>query len=488
MKRCTYFNHAIYWTALSLFIKGSILWFYLSFLPSDGDIKFWSFLTPDGHSYINPIERFIRGERYFPDYRMPGLGFFYFIFRLFLSKVFALNTLLVFQTLISSISIYYLSRLAQQLFSSKFAFYSTFFLSAFGLYLAQFDALVLTESLALSFIIFFVYCLFQLYDKRKKEYYYLIFGGVCFVFLVFLKPVYLPLGLLAVFVLFETGKKHKYSIILIAKKSILFFAPLIFTIGLWTYRNYQVHQNFIPLNNCYIHPELESSVKWQWMRLLMACGEKISTNQEKSPKVLWIDQPMDSLIANSKQTQKFELPEDIYTSVFNRNDLIEIAILNQKSKKIDQLEGFEQKKQYEELVALSYKKVNRLIESFKKEKPIYFYVKAPLKLLVKYVRAPFGYYDSETKSPTKRMILIYYYFWYWFVFIFGMIGISIQLIKSRRKGIMLFFVPVFYTLFVFPFILRFSENRYLIPAFPFLIIFASYLIDRLRKKAILHPV
>ena len=477
------FRHIIFWVTICFIIKISILFAYLSFLPPSSDPKIWTILTPDGHSYIDPVESYIRAQGYFPDYRMPGLGFFYYLFRLFLDKYLALNALLIFQTLISSISIYYLARLAHELLSSKFVFYSTFFLSSLGLYLAQFDALILTESLSLSFIVFFIYCLFQLYDKRKKESYYLIFSGIHFTFLVFLKPVYLPLALMASFVVLSIARKHNNTIIAIIKKGALLFAPLILTIGLWAHRNYQVHHNFSPLNNGYFYPYLESSVKWQWMRLLKASGEKISINQEKHPKVLWIDQPIDSLRANAKSTQKFELPDEVFTSEFNRDDLIEIAMLYKESQKINRSE---QKKLYQELVALSYKKISRFIVSLKEEKPLFFYIISPLKLLIKYVRTPFGYYDTQTKSPAKKMVLLYYSFWYWIILVFGILGMSLWFIKSKKNSSVLFLVPVFYTLLAFPLILRLSENRYIALAFPFLIIFASYLIDHLRRRFLYH--
>src|SRR5690606_23443463 len=59
----------------------------------------WYLLGGDSASYIDPVESWIRGEGYTPDYRMPGFGIVLLLLRTFLPLEGALNALVVVQLL-----------------------------------------------------------------------------------------------------------------------------------------------------------------------------------------------------------------------------------------------------------------------------------------------------------------------------------------------------------------------------------------------------
>src|SRR5580693_8486867 len=116
-----------FWLTLALIVKGIFPFIWLFHSPPPNDVPgFWGGIGGDTSSYIDPIDNFLKFGMYIPDFRMPGYGAVYLIFRLFVSKPAALNCLLILQYLLASLSVYIVSLTAKRIFESNTVFYFCF--------------------------------------------------------------------------------------------------------------------------------------------------------------------------------------------------------------------------------------------------------------------------------------------------------------------------------------------------------------------------
>ncbi len=106
------------------------------------------FYTPDTHSYIDPIEQLIADGTYYPDYRMPGVGVPYAIFRLFGDRHEAMDAMVVFQCVLSGMAVYLLALLALRLSRSHATALIVFGLFVLSTYSSWYDTSMSSDSLA----------------------------------------------------------------------------------------------------------------------------------------------------------------------------------------------------------------------------------------------------------------------------------------------------------------------------------------------------
>lgn len=92
------------------------MWFAgaLNRKPADSPAT-WYWEVTDTPGYIEPIESILNGGDYSPDYRMPGVGAPYWIFRQFLSQTASYKAMVALQWLLSGLSVLLLALLALRL-------------------------------------------------------------------------------------------------------------------------------------------------------------------------------------------------------------------------------------------------------------------------------------------------------------------------------------------------------------------------------------
>ena len=119
-------------------------------------------------------------------------------------------------------------------------------------------------------------------------------------------------------------------------------------------------------------------------------------------------------------------------------------------------------------------KIKSYTHSYKVEKPFDFYINASFKSLIEFFEEPFGYYKVYNRSNIQKIALNVYYAEYLMILILGLIG-GILALKKENQSIYLFSILliVAYTIIIFPFIFRLVENRYLVTAFPFILLMAA---------------
>src|SRR5690349_11339002 len=97
----------ILWMSMALLFK---VFFFLSFfhyLTVEPGVL--GSVIGDTGSYFSPIESLLETGSYSPDFRMPGYGGVYFLFRLFFSSTAAINIIIVSQWILAAVSSYLLA-------------------------------------------------------------------------------------------------------------------------------------------------------------------------------------------------------------------------------------------------------------------------------------------------------------------------------------------------------------------------------------------
>lgn len=120
-----------------------------------------------------------------------------------------------------------------------------------------------------------------------------------------------------------------------------------------------------------------------------------------------------------------------------------------------------------------------------KEKPFLYYVKARAILLEKFLFENNEQYFKRGQIPgLGKLMVFFYHFYYLFLLFFGIAGIALLTWKGVRENVMyllLCLIPM-YDIIIHPLIVRLADNRYLIPAWPFIIACAVYTIVYIKNR------
>jgi hypothetical protein len=408
---------------------------------------------------------------------MPGYGVVYLPFRLIFSQAAACNILIVLQFLFAGISVYYLALTAKTVFKSNKIFYVCFYLFLVSTYSNYYDGWLLTESFCCSALIFSVWFFVKYYeDKRTQN---LLFSGILLTWAIFLRPVFLPLIFVFLFVLsfpypaelinLPAGKKGN-SI----KSFLLLLLPLLVAEGWWIARNCYEHKKLIVLTSASLAPRAENIYESSLFDFIHSWGGSADFTDTNSALHYFGfhlgDMP-------SPKNYKESLPGNIYTSQFNKDSLIwlknKITALN------DSIILPDIKQKYRLEVK---EKLERYTVSVKEEKPTLYYLEAPfLHCLPRFL---FGYerklYTRRFQIPGKIGLLTEYIFafYYCLILVLGVVGACLLSFKGLTKiplVLIITGIPI-YTILVHAIVLRATSNRFLMPAWPFLVVCAAYVI------------
>ena len=213
------------------------------------------FFSPDSHKYMEIAKNLLYSGHFYyngvPELsRTPGYPFFLFLCML-LSK--NLLLIIIIQIIISSISVYYIYKIAQILFHDD-----KISLIASGLYAIEplsiiFTGKILTETLfSFVFIIFVLNFLLYLDKKHIK---YLIFSSILLAISTYIRPISYYLVIVIFLFLIIRLLILKSDIKRLFLESIIFLFIFILLLGIWQIRNYKVakYKEFtaIPAINLY---------------------------------------------------------------------------------------------------------------------------------------------------------------------------------------------------------------------------------------------
>ncbi len=477
-----------FWIFLGILVKTLPLLFLLHNRPTSDMPGIWGATMDDTHTYIDPIEDFLKTGTYNPGYRMPGYGFIFLLFRLFLPYTCACNILITFQFLLAGISVYYLALTAKHIFKDNRPFYICYYLFLISIYSNYFDGWLLTESLCCSALILSVWFFVKYYQTFKSK--NLLFSGLLITWAIFLRPVFLPVILVYVFILIfhkqsQTPREDKVRIASQSpfnswRQTILFFLlPFLLIDGAWITFNYTRQQKIIPLTNLYVS-KADTTYERPLREFIRSWGGSADF-ADNTNYMLWFGFHLGGM--PNPKTYSVQLPDYIYTSKFNKDSLLELKgmITSLNDSILSSARGAQYESELKEKL-----RIYRL--SLINEKPFLYYFQAPvLHCLPHFLLGP------ETKIYLKRFNLSgilgsvskgIFTFYYYFIIILGIAGAVTLLFKglSKNKLILLAASIPSFTIIVHSCILRFTDNRYLMPAWAFLIICASYIIVRISGK------
>jgi hypothetical protein len=386
----------------------------------------------------------------------------------------ACNALILFQYILASLSVYYLSHAARNLFESDTMFHLTFYLFLICPFSNFYDAYTCTESLCGSVLIFSVYFFSKYFQEHKIKYCFI--SGLLLTWVVFLRPIFGGLIMVCCIILLLT-KMVEFRIRF--KHVLIFLIPFIVCDGIWISRNYILHKEFIPLTstagvypcttNSYIEPLFEFGQSW---------GGVCSFTNGPSD-IDWIDNCHEGtpLFLNFDS-----LPDDIYTSIFNKDSLLQLKkmIIALGSPSITPTTATFYQSQLSQ-------KLTEYKLAIKREKPFLYFIKAPLKMIGVLLYGPKIRSILERGKSVPHIggtIVSFNNIVYSFILFLGLISIPLLIIKGIKNSYRLWIVPIIplYTLLVHPLLFRFYEGRYMIPVWSFMIVGAAYMVAWIEGK------
>jgi|GEM_PF-711114 len=492
----------LFWILLAFLFKGVIPLMQL-FLAhrSNSDLLSLGFVG-DSPSYTDPVENFLTTGHYSPDRRLPGFGIIYLIFRLLFSYTTTYDTIVIIQLVVSSVSVYCLALLARLVLKSDRPFYLTFYMFLTSNYSNYYDICLMTESLSSSFLIFGTWYFALYFQAGKSKLKYLLFSGIFLTWTFFLRPVFVLVLPIYGIILLLYSFKNKVRFI---RPMFIYALAFIVIDGAWIIRNYKVHNKFIPLSNNFYYPYVEGSYMGHMQSFVQTWGGAIDLPDPHSA-FSWFGGILFPGEPDASTYKHDSIPGYVYTSAFNKDSLyklrkeVKIFIAMQKpavdsfyvSKDSDWNTAFSilyqpLKPVSPQAAALQNEIDNtfdRYTNSIKKEHPFLYYVRSRITLLRKFLFENNEAFLTRGQIPgMKKLLSLFFHAYYYFILFLGIAGIVTLTWKGLRYNLLLLLLCIIpaYTILIHPF-LRSADNRYLLPAWPFLIACSAYFILTVYSK------
>lgn len=434
----------------------------------------WFFYGNDAHSYLDPIENLISNGTYAMNsgptaFRMPGFLPFYGPLYFLFGKSLGLNLFALLNLVFHIGTTAIVFRLSHRFVSKIMAFALAF---GFALYprLTMYGYMGMSEVLAAFAMIFCVYhlLLWKSDKKASRAIWISVFASV----FVLLKPIgILFIAALGVGLLIHMWLK-KYPIRNAFKLLTLFFLTPTLVLSIWTYRNYQTFEAFIPLT-----PTLSSKGADQAFRsFCRRTGQQFQSWQGKDARVWFV--PPSNYMYDSVHAASDPFPSYIYTSEFNLD-----TMRNLRSDWHLMLSG---QLSSEDSLAMDKSIENRFwkyAESFIDEHPFHFMVTIRLTFLKDFLMI------KDSFSPFKQNTLMFkalrgYFMLSYYGLLLGLFAglVALFFVKSFDARLIVGTALAFILIHV---AMGRIENRYLLPAIPlfaigFAILFKAYT-DKLGK-------
>lgn len=431
----------------------------------------------DTSSYLLPIESLLRGEGYQPDLRMPGYGAAYWLLRLFLSPHWALVSLVVLQWLADAATVFLLADMAWKITRSRQAHTWTFGIALVAVYVTSFDQRILTETLTAFAIVAALHQVVAYAGNARSG--NLFVAGAMITWAGFMRPVYFPLvPLIALVLLFSQMHQLRKGLFQVG----IFILPVLLCDGAWIVRNFRVHNAFRPLtaSGTTFSKGIKESIKMPIIELMQAMGRNYVW-WDASADIRWFNIREDGPTATFVQDHMQPLPQRLFTADYNMDSLrlIGADVTNWYNAK----DSAERTLLHDRITS----RCNRYKASFITHHPFQYHVAAPLNLFSTFVL------DSGTATlmaqPWPQLpwwqkgIKLFYSGLYLVVMLAGIMGAFIALFNRSFNGILRTIPLAFlYGVFVFPFVMRLCENRYLVVVYPLAIFFSVWLALNLMNR------
>lgn len=426
----------IFWVIMAFLFKGLFFIFLLCKHDYSSISGFWGGTGGDTETYLLPIDNFIKTGNYFPDLRMPGYGILYLPLAFLFHKLVACNLLISLQFIVAALTVYPLALIAWYLFKSKIIFYLTFYCFAISSYSNLFDDILLTESFTTSFLILSIFFLLKsLQEKARHEKLDLFLSGLLFTETFFLRPVFIPLVavFMAVLLLHHARINSKKNMLL---RVAILLTPILIGDGSWIVRNFAKYHVIIPTMKSIYSPQIENSYLGPLYTFVQSWGGS-EVYWDPSAEIRWFIPKTVSVLQPQFADKRTILPDYIYTSAYNYDTLqsLEKQLSLYLATGADTLKDSLRRKA---LLAIIRAKCKKYANSVRAEKPLLYYVTAPLILTKKFLIHSGTY--NLFNTPASKLngisfsVKVFYSMLYLVILALG----AIAIVVLSKKSILLF--------------------------------------------------
>ncbi len=454
-----------WWLAIALLLRGAYFWLFLHEHGLHGAWYGWGAENGDTPGYFEPMDAYLSGNGYRPDFRMPGYGLPFLIFRWYTTPQGAGTALLFLQYALGVWSVVVLARCTRMLGATPRMQDLT--CVAFALFgrVAVYDVHWFTESLCISATIIAVHG--WLAGLRSGHWSALLWSGAWMAWAVFLRPIQaLWLALMAVGLVLFLSYATRRRLILAA----LFLLPFLLVDGLWVRRNYIVHGQLAPLTRGMVMPELAGSQMYPVMRFMQVIGGNY-LHWDPSATIRWFNMREGPLGAPGKRTDK-----DVHMPLFALSPSITVDSLKVLAREMAEysdstLVGDARTR----ALGLITARCDRYIAHYRSERPWQYQVTARVRLTGLFFRRA-GLAGLLADAPRKpgpwvTPLEVLDRAMHWSVLIGGLLGACLFMSRWRTDRIRAWLALLTVIgVFVVPWGLRMCEGRYLVPLYPWLLV------------------
>ncbi len=423
----------------------------------------YSLLVGDAASYIDPIENWLSRDSYFYFNgneniyagRMPYYGILYLIPRIFLSAPIAGDLITLLQLLLDVLACQLAILLVYRITGNSLAAFLTFIVISTSQFVSYWNYYLLPESLGINLLVISVYLLIT---QLKAEKLIVRYSGYAFLsFAVLLKPyfiAFIPIGACMNWLALKNQTSGKR----ILSSSLAFIIPVLVTAILlspWTIRNYTISGKFIPMQQNLSAGYNFSKADVAYMNFLKSWGGSITHWDKRSAGCFFHQEDLSQC--------DYKFPAYLFGKGIEQKDLDEARIKFQNVKKhpSDSLEA---------IVGQDFDSLTRIIQTNYKFENL---IVGPFMIAKQFLFHSGSYYLPISKSnPCFQSPQLVYKMLqsllYYITLLGGTIGLFIILLQNRA-AYWIAVIPVF-IIFLFSFVLRATEFRYFLPAYPFLVI------------------
>lgn len=438
--------------------------------PADHDGWFYV-ESGDAALYLDPIDHLIEHGTYKDDYRMPGVGAPYLLFRQFLGPIGSRQAMVILQWLLSGITCYLLALLAWRLTGKHRIGLIVFAVYLLSAYSAWYDSIISSDSLATSALILHAWLLDKALEERKQG--LLLLAGLILAWLIFLRPIsvllIVPVAFLA-WRFWPSGGKWRMAVLVLL--------PFLTLDAAWTTRNWMVNHRFRPLTNQGYQPDyFMQEVRGHAMQFMQCYGgDYIWWNP--GADIRWYGVWKGGAPIDDEGRKAKEPPPYVYVEGYTRDSL---AWFGPMVRAIESgtLSSADSMRAVQEVNA----RFDRYAALFRQEAPFQYHVMSRLRMLR----------NLLAQHGTESMVLTAFEDLSWpmkafkvtqsalFLSIYGLFWVALPVLAWRwrkQPSMLQVLIPVsaIYLTLIFPLGLRMCEWRYLVLQFPFVLMLSSVLV------------
>jgi hypothetical protein len=428
-------------------------------------VNFFFSYTRDYGSYVIPATTLAdSGEYYEPAgdekllaFKMPGMTPVFLPLYLLFGFNGGLTALALIQLLVDALCCVLLGRITYSLTGNRLSFFIAFLLYALSSVVSVTSHYADSEFLCTSTAIISLY--FAVCSNRKSAWF---FSGLFATWSVFFRPTSIIVLIICGTLAILRSQNRR-------KAALYFIIPFLVCESLWISRNYIRMNRFVPAELSV--QTFGSSAMRSVFSVVKALGGDLQSWNPDS-EMRWFNEP-GTQNYDEAYAESFPFPSYVTKAGITKQ---EMKLLREKYNSWVTTSSPETKSGLEPEIE---KLANDIVLRFRKNSPFHYYVLAPLRIVLTFVaiKRPYGF-SFPQNGIAERAVRAWHFVAYYIGVIGFVIAILFRSIRKNKQLMLLWLLPLGH-IFLYGFVLRFSENRYLVPMHPFMLIFSAFVISQL---------